>query len=51
MTKAGVRFAMGFPPPHVTPSLDAKRWIYWTNRVNRIAVEFDAHDRVIGVTN
>ena len=41
MTKQGVVFALGYPPPHVTPSLDADRWIYWTNRFNRRAVVFE----------
>ena len=51
MSKAGVAFAMGYPPRHVTPSLDARRWIYWTNRVNRIAVVFDESGHVVAVEN
>lgn len=50
MSKRGVVLAMGYPPPHVTPSLDADRWVYWTNRVNRIAVLFQ-DGRVSGVQN
>lgn len=46
MSKAAVVFALGYPPPHATPSLDGNRWIYWTNRFNRIAVVFDANGRV-----
>jgi len=42
MTKQGVVFALGYPPPNVTPSLDADRWIYWTNRFNRRAVVFES---------
>jgi hypothetical protein len=48
MTKQGVVFALGYPPPHVTPSLDADRWIYWTNRFNKVAVVF-RDGRVIAV--
>jgi hypothetical protein len=51
MTKAGVGFALGLPPRHATPSLDASRWTYWTNRFNRIAVVFDATGRVSSVEN
>lgn len=51
MTKAGVLFALGLPPRHVTPSLDANRWVYWTNRFNRIAVEFDEKGRVTAIAN
>ena len=51
MTKQGVVFALGHPPRHVTPSLDANRWVYWTNRMNRIAVVFDASGRVTLIEN
>jgi hypothetical protein len=50
MGKRGVVLAMGYPPPHATPSLDADRWVYWTNRMNRIAVTFQ-DGRVSGVQN
>ena len=40
MSKPAVVLALGYPPPHVTPSLDADRWIYWRNRFNRMAVVF-----------
>jgi hypothetical protein len=50
MSKRGVVLAMGYPPRHVTPSLDADRWVYWTNRMNRIAVTFQ-DGRVSGVQN
>ncbi len=42
--------AMGYPPPHETPSLDADRWVYWTNRFNRMAVLF-WDGRVMGLQN
>jgi hypothetical protein len=40
MRKQAVVLAIGYPPPHVTPSLDANRWFYWKNRFNRMAVIF-----------
>ena len=40
MGKEAVVLAIGYPPPHVTPSLDANRWVYWKNRFNRMAVIF-----------
>jgi len=51
MSKQGVTLAMGYPPPHVTPSLEADRWIYWTNRFNKLAVVFDESGHVIAVEN
>jgi len=51
MSKRGVVFAMGYPPPHVTPSLDADRWFYWTNRFNKVAVLFDEGGRVLAIEN
>jgi hypothetical protein len=50
MTKRGVVLALGYPPPHATRSLDADRWIYWTNRMNRIAIVF-RDGRVTGIEN
>jgi hypothetical protein len=50
MSKRGVVLALGYPPRHVTPSLDADRWVYWRNRMNRIAVLFQ-DGRVSGVQN
>jgi outer membrane protein assembly factor BamE (lipoprotein component of BamABCDE complex) len=50
MTKRGVVLALGYPPPHATRSLDADRWIYWTNRMNRIAIVF-RDGRVTGIAN
>jgi hypothetical protein len=40
MSKPALVLAIGYPPPHVTPSLDADRWVYWKNRFNRIAISF-----------
>lgn len=41
MTKQGVVYALGIPPRHVTPSLDADTWKYWTNRYGTFNVEFN----------
>ena len=51
MSKQGVLFALGYPPRHATPSLDANRWIYWTNRFNRVAVLFEETGHVLAVVN
>jgi hypothetical protein len=51
MTKAGVVFALGYPPPHATPSLDADRWLYWTNRFDKLAILFDEQGRVLAIQN
>jgi len=40
MTKEAVVLAIGYPPRHVTPSLDADRWVYWKNRFNRFVIHF-----------
>jgi hypothetical protein len=41
MTKRGVTYALGYPPRHVNPDLDTRRWTYWKNRVDRMVVVFD----------
>lgn len=41
MTKDGVILAIGYPPMHRTPSLEANRWLYWKNRFGRMRVEFE----------
>ena len=46
MTRDGVMAALGYPATHRTPSLDAKTWIYWTNRFKTIGVEFDDKGKV-----
>jgi hypothetical protein len=40
MTKEGVKLALGIPPEHATPSLDADTWVYWQSRFNKLAVVF-----------
>lgn len=47
MSRAGVMAALGYPATHKTPSLDAKTWIYWTNRFGTYAVDFDDDGKVI----
>jgi len=46
MTRKGVMAALGYPPTHRTPSLDASSWIYWANRFRTIGVDFDGRGRV-----
>jgi hypothetical protein len=46
MTKQGVRVALGYPAVHRTPSLSDDTWIYWRNRFQTIAVEFDQSGKV-----
>lgn len=40
MSRDAVLAARGYPPAHETRSLDNDNWTYWTNRFNRIRVEF-----------
>jgi hypothetical protein len=40
MTKEGVKLALGIPPEHATPSMDADVWTYWTSRFNKLTVTF-----------
>ena len=46
MTKQGVRVALGYPAVHRTPSLEDSTWIYWRNRFQTVAVEFDRGGKV-----
>ena len=48
MSKAGVLVAIGYPPDHATPSLDANEWIYWRNKMFRFGVQFTG-DVVSGI--
>src|SRR5207249_755126 len=43
-----VRMALGYPPAHRTPALDAPVWTYWQNRWATMQVYFDG-DRVARV--
>lgn len=51
MSKQGVVYAIGMPPRHVTPSMDANIWKYWSNRYNTFNVEFDGAGKVSRVVN
>jgi hypothetical protein len=51
MTRRGLIIAMGYPPEHVTPDLEADEWMYWMNRFNRTAVIFGADGTVEGTRN
>jgi hypothetical protein len=42
MSKEGVVQAIGYPPVHVTPSLEANTWQYWKNRFNTFKVLFNS---------
>ncbi len=41
MTRQGILYAMGRPPRHANPDLDAYTYMYWLNRWKRKAVDFD----------
>ena len=42
MTKQGVALAIGDPPEHATPSLEANAWRYWKSRFDTMIVHFEA---------
>jgi hypothetical protein len=46
MTKQGVRVALGYPAAHRTSSLEDNVWIYWRNRFQTVAVEFNPSGKV-----
>ena len=41
MTREQVLMALGYPPAHRTPNLDAPEWHYWQNRWHQFVVYFD----------
>lgn len=49
MTKDGVYFAMGRPPYHANPTMDANEWMYWRNRFARRAITFNSEGTVSGI--
>jgi hypothetical protein len=49
MTREGVLLAMGRPPFHANPSLEAPEWMYWRNRFARTAIQFDDKGKVINI--
>jgi len=48
MRKNAVLAAYGYPPSHMTPSLEANMWTYWENRFRKIVVTFSG-DRVASI--
>lgn len=48
MSKQEIVMAVGYPPAHRTPSLDAPMWTYWANRWATFEVYFEG-DRVTRV--
>ncbi len=49
MSKRGVILAIGYPPPHMTPSTDGDRWTYWVNRWGKtFVVDFEG-DQVVNL--
>lgn len=49
MTKQGIKVALGYPAKHKTPTLVSDRWFYWKNRVVKMAITFDANDKVVEI--
>jgi hypothetical protein len=41
MTKGGVVLAIGDPPEHATPSLEANAWRYWKGRFDTVIIHFE----------
>ncbi len=50
MSKDAVLMSWGYPPLHMTPSLDEPVWYYWQKRVIKTEVRFDENDRVLKST-
>jgi len=50
MSKEGVVFAIGYPPPHETPRLEGDQWRYWKRRFDSILVHFE-NGRVTRIVN
>ncbi len=47
MSKDAVLVAYGFPPEHVTSTLEARQWTYWRGRFNRLNICFDDNDELL----
>ena len=48
MSKAAVLLAIGYPPEHRTPGLEANAWRYWKGRTDTILVHFE-DDKVVRI--
>ncbi|RLV60518.1 hypothetical protein D5018_06110 [Parashewanella curva] len=46
MSKEGVLIALGRPPIHANPNLDATSWTYWSNRWSRFIIEFNSKGEI-----
>lgn len=49
MSKEGVMAALGYPAVHMTPSLDAKDYVYWRNRFAKRIISFDDQGLISGI--
>lgn len=49
MSKAGVIFAMGYPPIHANPTTESDYWLYWRSRWGKRSVEFSDKGKVIKI--
>ncbi|MFB1484184.1 hypothetical protein [Corallococcus sp. RDP092CA] len=49
MSREAVLLAVGPPPPHRTPSLQANRWTYWSSKFSTFEVEFGPEGKVVRV--
>lgn len=47
MSKAAVLIAYGYPPTHLTTTLDMNIWIYWRSRWAKNLVEFDEQGKTL----
>ncbi len=45
--KKAVVMAYGYPPEHVTTSLNADRWNYWLTRHRQVSICFDEDERML----
>ena len=50
MSKAAVVYAVGYPPPHATPTLESDVWRYWRNKFDTIAIHFE-NNYVVRIQN
>jgi len=41
MTRQGILYAMGRPPRHANPDIEAYTYMYWLNRFKRKAIDFN----------
>ena len=49
MTREQVILAIGYPPTHRTPSIDASEWLYWYNHWVTYKVQFGPDGKVANV--